>query len=217
MKKERIKQRDITSKNGFLKQVQKLDRRIFIRLSAVFGIGASLPFASCLRDKRPEISALRNPDLLSEKEWKALLAVQDHLFPHEKNAPGAHDVNAAGFFQWVLADPLLDPNEIAFKKNGLTWIDEESSEMFEQSFFELSNKNKEETLRSLVEKSWGRSWVSVMLLHIFEALLSDPIYGGNTDKLGWDWLNYSAGIPEAVEGKTYLDYTLSDGTVVSKK
>ena len=60
--------------------------------------------------------------------------------------------------------------------------------------------------------SWGRSWISVMLLHIFEALLSDPIYSGNSDEKGWKWLNYSPGNPRPFEGKAYLDYTLENGT-----
>jgi len=179
------------------------------------GISASLPLQSCFLEDRPEPIAKRDPKLLSPLEWDTLLTVQEVLFPHEKDSPGAIDINAVGYFQWVLSDPMLDPDEIKFKKNGLTWLEEESQELFEASFIDLSEKEQEETLQSITEHSWGRSWISVMLTHIFEALLSDPLYGANIDEKGWKWLNYIPGIPRPVEGKIYLDYTLSDGTKVS--
>ena len=34
-----------------------------------------------------------------------------------------------------------------------------------------------------------------MLLYIFEALLSDPVYGANVNEAGWNWLGYAAGLP----------------------
>jgi hypothetical protein len=193
----------------------RINRRRFLSLGTLVGLGSAIPFQSCFLNERPKPLAQRNPQLLSPLEWDTLLAVQEVLFPHEKEAPGAIDVNAAGYFQWVLSDSMLDPREIKFKKNGLTWLEEESQELFSESFLELNEKRKEETLQSIAQHSWGRSWISTMLLLIFEALLSDPIYGANSDEKGWKWLDYTAGIPRPAAGKTYLDYTLSDGTKIS--
>ena len=191
-------------------------RRAFLQSIGLAGLASLLPLHSCLLDNKPENLQERDPSLLSELQWENLLAVQEHLFPHEKDSPGASDVNAANYFQWVLKDELLDPSEIKFKINGLTWLEEESQDLYEDSFFDLNEEEKEKTLRSMTEHSWGRSWISVMLLHIFEALLSDPIYGANLDEKGWAWLDYQPGIPRPMKGKIYKDYTLSDGTKVSE-
>ncbi len=192
-----------------------MNRRRFISLSALIGIGASIPLHSCVLDSRPEITAKRDPNLLSEKEWDTLIAVQESLFPHEENAPGAADINAAGYFQWVISDPLIDPAEIKFKIKGLFRLNEESMKLFMDDYSELNEKDQETVLNTISKISWGKSWMSTMLLLIFEALLTDPIYGANTDEKGWKWLDYTPGIPRPEKGKTYRDYTLNNGTKIS--
>ena len=49
-------------------------------------------------------------------------------------------------------------------------------------------------LRYLADETrWGRAWLSLLLYYIFEALLSDPVYGGNPDGIGWQWLEHQPG------------------------
>ena len=170
-----------------------------------------------MRSPANQIPTGRDPNILSELEWNTLVAIQDILFPSEENAPGAREINAAGFFQWVISDPLLDPDETDFRKNGITWIEETAVENRSKSFVDLDKEKQEMVLRYAEKYSWGESWLSATILHIFEALLSDPVYGGNTDERGWKWLNYTAGIPRPSKGKIYLDYELSDGTILQKK
>ena len=192
-------------------------RRIFLRNFVLLSAGAVLPLSSCFRSPKKRIPLGRNPDVLNELEWKTLVAIQDVLFPSEPNAPGAREINAAAFFQWVISDPLLDPEETEFRKNGITWIEETAVENRSKSFVDLDAEAQEKVLRYAEDYSWGESWLATTLLHIFEALLSDPIYGGNTDERGWKWLNYTGGIPRPSAGKIYLDYELSDGTYLQKK
>jgi gluconate 2-dehydrogenase gamma chain len=192
-------------------------RRDFLRNMALLSAGSVIPFSACLRGQGDQIPKGRDPKILSEIEWNTLVAIQDVLFPSEENSPGARDVNAAGYFQWVISDPLLDPEEAAFRKNGIIWIEETAVENRNKSFVELDEEAKEKVLRYAENYSWGESWISATLLHIFEALLSDPIYGGNTDERGWKWLNYTPGIPRPTKGKIYLDYELSDGSYLQKK
>jgi gluconate 2-dehydrogenase gamma chain len=191
-------------------------RRDFLKNFALLSAGAALPLSSCFRNSEKAIPLGRNPEVLTELEWNTLVAIQDILFPTEVNAPGAREINAASFYQWVISDPLLDPDETEFRKNGITWIEETAVENRGKSFVDLDAEKQEMVLRYAEKYSWGESWLSVTLLHIFEALLSDPIYGGNTDERGWKWLNYTAGIPRPVKGKIYLDYELSDGTYLQK-
>lgn len=191
-------------------------RRVFLRNFALLSAGAALPLSSCFRSSAKRIPLGRNPEVLSELEWKTLVAIQDILFPSENDAPGAREINAASFYQWVISDPLLDPEETEFRKNGITWIEETAKENRGKSFVELDKEKQEMVLRYAEKYGWGESWLSATLLHIFEALLSDPIYGGNTDERGWKWLNYTAGIPRPVKGKIYGDYVLSDGTILQR-
>jgi len=208
-KKNIIESNDVSIPNeSFL----RVNRRRFLWQGSLLSLAATLPLNACLSDDIPKVLAQRDPELLNQEEWDTLIAVQEVLFPHEKDAPGAVDINAAGYFQWVLADPLLDPSETKYKINGLTWLNEDAVEQYGKIFPQLSSEKKELLLRHVTEHSWGRSWISVLLLTIFEALLSDPIYGGNTDEKGWKWLDYSPGNPTPFKGKSYLDYTLENGT-----
>ena len=213
-KKNKLRSPDVLHKINSTTQ----KRRDFLRNIALLSAGSALPFSACLRSPQEgeKIPAGRDPNILSELEWNILVAIQDILFPSEENSPGARDINAAGFFQWVISDPLLDPDETEFRKNGITWIEETAVENRSKSFVDLDKDKQEMVLRYAEKYSWGESWLSATILHIFEALLSDPIYGGNTDERGWKWLNYTAGIPRPLKGKIYLDYELSDGSYLQK-
>lgn len=173
-----------------------MDRRTFLMRMAMAGVAASLPITMCTPGEKEGLLLERDPAVLSEKEWNILKTVQEHLFPSETDSPGAGDINAAAYVQWVLTDTELDPAERNFLKNGLTRLDEEAKERWEQPFLAMLPENQEKLLQHIEIHSWGESWLSVMLLYIFEALLSDPVYGANVNEVGWKWLNYTAGQPQ---------------------
>jgi gluconate 2-dehydrogenase gamma chain len=172
-----------------------MDRRSFLLRMAMAGVAASLPLKACMPGKKDSLLLERNPQVLSEKEWSILLAVQEHLFPSESDSPGASDINAAAYVQWILTDKEMDPREQQFLKSGLTKVDDEAKERWEKPFLEMLPENQVKLLQHIESHDWGDSWISVMLLYIFEALLSDPIYGVNVDEKGWKWLGYTAGQP----------------------
>ena len=173
----------------------EIDRRTFLMRMAMAGVAASLPITMCTPGKKEGLLLERDPAVLSEKEWDILITVQEHLFPSETDSPGASDINAAAYVQWVLTDTELDPAERDFLKNGLTRLDDEAKERWEEAFLSMLPENQEKLLKHIETHSWGESWLSVMLLYIFEALLSDPVYGANVNEAGWNWLNYTAGQP----------------------
>lgn len=172
-----------------------IDRRTFLLQMAVAGVAASLPLTMCSPDKKENLQLERNPDILSEKEWHMLKIVQEHLFPSESTSPGASDFNAAAYVQWVLMDKELDKREQDFLKQGLTNLDNEAQERWNSPFLEMLPENQVKLLKHIESHDWGDSWLSVMLMYIFEALLSDPLYGANEDGNGWKWLNFTAGQP----------------------
>lgn len=172
-----------------------IDRRTFLMHVAMAGVAVSLPLTMCSRNKKKVLLSERDPAVLSEKEWNILIAVQEQLLPSEKDSPGAADVNAAAYVQWVLTDSELDPDERNFLKNGLTRLDNEADKRRNKPFLDMLPEERQDVLKHIETDSWGESWISVMLMYIFEALLSDPIYGANTNEVGWKWLSYIPGEP----------------------
>ncbi|RMH62158.1 MAG: gluconate 2-dehydrogenase subunit 3 family protein, partial [Calditrichaeota bacterium] len=132
---------------------------------------------------------------LTASQRQRLENVQDILFPSEPDAPGARDINAAEYLQAVLLDPRMDPEEMDFIINGLNWLEEEALERWEKSYNNMLPLEKEMLIEHVSGLDWGSSWLSTLLLFIFEALLSDPLYGGNPDGIGWKWLGYTPGQP----------------------
>ena len=136
---------------------------------------------------------------LSDDDFATLMAVQNHLFPTDKNSPGAIDLNAASYFTWVLTDPEKDEEDKVQMRDGIGWTNETADETYSKKFVDLYTDEKEKVLRLMANESWGESWLSVVLTNIFEALLSDPIYGSNTNESGWKWLEHTAGNPRPVK------------------
>ena len=46
-------------------------------------------------------------------------------------------------------------------------------------------------------------WLSTLITYTLEALLSDPLYGGNTNGIGWKWLGHDPGNPRPSADKIY--------------
>ena len=58
-------------------------------------------------------------------------------------------------------------------------------------------------LRHTAGYDGGENWLSTLLLYIFEALLTDPVYGGNPNGIGWKWLGHNPGLPRPTADKRY--------------
>ncbi|MCA9734365.1 gluconate 2-dehydrogenase subunit 3 family protein [candidate division KSB1 bacterium] len=176
----------------------KINRRNFLIAVATFaggyGLGTVLPrfFQS-----NPAV----NP--ISPSQQKTLAAVMRHLFPTTATSPGADEINALNYLQIVLIDPSLDPRDQRFIINGIGWLDEACTDKFSASFIALNDENKESVLRDIEKENWGERWLSNLLKYIFEALLTDPIYGGNPDGIGWDWLQHIPGQPRPTQQNRY--------------
>jgi gluconate 2-dehydrogenase gamma chain len=142
--------------------------------------------------------------LFSAQQGQAVSAVQEHLFPHGPHSPGAADVHATAYLEWAITAPGLDPDTRNTIINGVGRLQDASLERFDVSFGDLSFDHREQLLRYLADKTrWGRAWLSLMLYYLFEALLSDPVYGGNPDEIGWRWLEHQSGFPRPPIDKLY--------------
>lgn len=167
----------------------QLSRKKFIGSIFMAGILSNLPSIALAK------KTISETDKLSPKQLSIIISVQSILFPSDNNGPGAYDVMADKYLLWVLSDVRMDPEEIEYIVNGADWVDETAEENFSKNYIKLSQSEKETLIAEISHEKWGRSWLGVILTFIFEALLSDPQYGGNPDEIGWKWLKHNPGYP----------------------
>ena len=140
---------------------------------------------------------------VSADPWPVLAAVQDHLFPSESGAPGAREIQALAYLQGVLADPGGEPETQRFLLMGVDWLEDLARGRYQASFVDLAAVRRERLLRQVAASEQGENWLSTVLLYVCEALLTDPVYGGNPDGIGWAWLAHQPGVPRPVPDKRY--------------
>ncbi len=121
----------------------------------------------------------------SQTQWSTIAAVQDHLLPSERDAPGARDLNATAFLDRTLADPKFDPDVKGFILQGIGWLEEISQETHALTFHRVKPARREDLLRQIAGSGAGERWLSTLISYSVEAMLAGPLYGGNPDGIGW--------------------------------
>lgn len=181
---------------------QLISRRKLI-VSAAAVVSASLfpvnAFSATSESKLSEESTGQ----LDRHALLTLSSVQNHLFPPGSHSPGAKEINALPYLLNRLRDPRMDDEEKAFIRKGIAWLDDLSSSTLHKLFIELNEKQREQLLRQIEKSTAGENWLSTVLLYIFEALLCDPVYGGNPNGIGWKWLEHVPGFPGPPADKIY--------------
>ena len=126
------------------------------------------------------------------KPFKVIEAVQEVLFPKGLKAPSASEFGATNYLATVSSHPSFWTDDLKFLHFGAKLLMED-----ENDFLSMNAEEQDEALRRFVEKSSKReSWVSLLLFYTLEALLSDPIYEGNKNELGWKWVQHNTGKPQ---------------------
>lgn len=181
--------------------VTDMNRRNFLARAAHLGIALTIPWTVSI----PELQAAGlDGGGLSKAQWKTVDAVQRHLFPSESQAPGAVEINAASYLYFVLSDQVLDPDERALIPAGLVMFEQFVQDTYSKRFPQLTAAQGEMALRSFEETPQGRQWITKLLGYIFEALLTDPVYGGNPKDVGWQWLGHRPGFPRPPRDRRYF-------------
>jgi len=190
------------------KQYSKLpgiNRRQFIQAIAAFS--ASWPIAGIANIESLGISHTETYKNLSDP-WLTIASVQEHLFPAgdstDAASPGAEDIAALRFLQNMLEAPDTESEEKTFILNGVNWLNDLSLKNHQKKFIQLNTANKENILRQIETSNAGYRWLSLMMGYLIEALLSDPVYGGNKDQQGWKWLEHIPGFPTPTIDKVYF-------------
>lgn len=169
-------------------------RRLFIKYALSTLALQGVPALSCAKEWLPDFNAIQlSKTGMTSDQWKLIASVQNHLFPSEATAPGAKDINALQYLQWVLSDPGLETAQRDFFAQGVEQLQKTAMKLASKSFLVLDESNKEMVLRAMEQEPKGREWLTELLHYLFEALLTDPVYGGNPDGVGWKWLGHNPG------------------------
>lgn len=147
---------------------------------------------------------------LKKEPWLTLAAVFEHLLPATSDTPGASDINVIQYVYLALQNPDADMDDKEFVSKGVGWLNDLSNSELQKSFMQLNADDKEALLRKIEKSRAGERWLSKLFNYLIEALLADPVYGGNKDKRGWRWLEHQAGFPAPVPDKLW--YRLGKAT-----
>jgi gluconate 2-dehydrogenase gamma chain len=178
-----------------------MNRRDFLRGTTLAALTAAAPALSGEPAAEGPQGRVLNPH-----QWRTLAVVQEHLLPAEPGAPGAPgagDVRATAYLDAVLADPDLDPEVRPFIVQGVGWLDQLAQAGDERPFVELDAADREDLLRGISDSASGDRWLSLLIGYTLEALLADPLYGGNPGGIGWTWLEHDPGLPRPTAANIY--------------
>ena len=178
-------------------------RRRFIEQMATLGVLAAACPPQALAAMRAAAPPAGQAEWLQRDPWLTLAAVQEHLFPAGEDTPGAGDIRAIHYLHDTLENPAADGGDREFIVNGVGWLNELLEERYGKPFAALDEAQREEGLRRIEQSAAGSNWLSLLLDYLLEALLADPVYGGNPDGIGWHWLQHQPGFPRPPADKAW--------------
>ena len=142
---------------------------------------------------------------LSARQWQTIVAVQNHMLPSEQDSPGASDVNAETYLKWVMSAPDTRSEARDFLRDGVIGLESLARKLTSKTFSQLNEEQTEQILRQYEQDHEGRHWLRQILEYVLEALLTDSVYGGNPEGVGWVWLGYQPGYKRPPADKRYVD------------
>jgi gluconate 2-dehydrogenase gamma chain len=184
---------------------QSLTRRQFLlgsakTITALSLSPALLSLSAC--SKHPPVD---QQALIQHEPWRTFAAVQQQLFPDDGNGPSAKDLNATLYLKFVLDAKDTDPDDRRFIDNGITWLNDLAQQTHQHTFVTCTPAQQSEVLTDIAKSRAGERWLAFLLTYIFEALLTDPVYGGNPNGIGWQWLQHQPGFPHPPKDKQYTE------------
>ncbi len=188
-----------------MKHTNLINRRQFAQLLCALSASWSTTSIAAIRKVLGRADADVYKDL--QDPWQTLAEVQEHLFPADDSSPGARDISALRYLRNMQESPGGDADEKHFIIQGVSWLNDLSVKKHQKVFRQLSTENRESVLRTIEGSKAGNRWLSLVMTNLIEALLSDPVYGGNQQARGWKWLEHKPGFPTPTVEKVYFELT----------
>ncbi|MEW5847794.1 MAG: gluconate 2-dehydrogenase subunit 3 family protein [Myxococcota bacterium] len=179
----------------------RLSRRELLLHAASAAGGISLGaawLAACSapsRARRDEAVNARSARVLDAEEWRFFSAVQAQLLPSGPGSPGAREINATGYLDAALSDAAVDLGDVERLRAGVATLQERARTTHGKAFADVDAAQQEALLKAWQRDEAGEEWLGLLLVFTLEALLGDPVYGGNPDGVGWHWLEHHPGMP----------------------
>jgi hypothetical protein len=162
-----------------------MKRRNFLLFSSILTLPPYLKSKELTNNKLDDFKK-------SFKEVRPLiLAIQEHMFPKESKIPSASTMNTITFLFETITHKSYDKDIRAFVFDGAKKFQDE----YTKEFISMSSKEKENILREYEKTTYGKNWLSQIMIITMEGLFSDPIYGSNTNEASWKALNSYGGLP----------------------
>ena len=125
------------------------------------------------------------------KVKRLISAVQVHMFPEGSLLPSSITMKSINFLFETVAHPSYDKDIRAFVLEGT----EELADRTDSKFVTMTHSAKEKALRDYEATGYGSSWLSRIMTLTMEGMFGDPMYGSNTQEVGWKALHSFAGEP----------------------
>ncbi len=202
------------NKNNIKLSATSVQRRHFLKytsigigLSCFSGLGCTTLYNNKTQTK-VEITTefkLARRVTFDKKQTLILKPLLLELFPADNNGPSAEDINAFDYISWALSDEKNNADgDEAFIKKALNTLNQQCLTQYKNPFYRLNEQQKQQSIALFTQNKIGENSVSLLIYYIAEALLLDPIYGGNTQQAGWHWLEHQAGYPRPDKQVNYL-------------
>lgn len=173
-------------------------RKFLARMSLLGTLAVTYPAAALAELRRPkaeETSLGQKAEWQRDPAWQTISEVQEVLFPADVDVPGAADIGATIYLHDAIENPVADAADKDFIFRGVGWLNGLTQERHKLTFLQLTSTQQQEVIEEIVKSRAGRNWVSTLLTYTLEALLTDPVYGGNINGTGWKWLQHQPGYP----------------------
>ncbi|MBN2825676.1 MAG: gluconate 2-dehydrogenase subunit 3 family protein [Campylobacterales bacterium] len=125
-------------------------------------------------------------------ESKIVMAVLYHLFPTTPKYSGAKAFGIVEYLRFITRHPSFSAEDLRFLFDGAAKLQQSYP-----PFLLYPSQQKENALRAFEKTPLGNAWLTKLLYYGLEAMLGDPIYGGNKDRQGWKNFNLTPPQPTA--------------------
>lgn len=122
--------------------------------------------------------------------WNTIQEVQNVLFPKTSEMPSAKQFGSVEYLKQNINNKFFDKDDLELILNGAKVFKDTFPE-----FFKIRKEKRIEIIKEANESDYGNSWITILVSYGIEAMLSDPIYGGNKFQSGWMALKHKAGNP----------------------
>ncbi len=180
----------------------RLSRRKMLKGLLALGVLSQIPLTFAFTTESEEKLSIES-HIFDAGQITLLRNIQQILLPDDGFGPGAVEIKADKYLEWVMSDPRMDIEDKEYIYNGLKWVNETTNEEFKTDYLKLGSIQQKQLIRKISRTGWGESWLAVIMTYILEALLADPQYGGNPDREGWEWLSQYPGYPRPTKDLLY--------------